>query len=204
MLLDRIAASPRPSALLGLGPDGRLYAAFDSGPVGGRTAALASYNGKILRLDIDGTTPSDQPSGSPVFASAFQSPRGLDWHPETGTLWVVDAKSRNVEELRLVVSDRNAGPESTRVSMSLPARTGVSALAFYRGTLPALAGDLFVAAEEGRHLLRLRFDKRDATRLLSTERLLEDANSPIRAVATGPDGVVLVATDRALLRLGPR
>jgi glucose/arabinose dehydrogenase len=89
--------------------------------------------------------------------------------------------------------------------MTLPAGIGVSGMAFYRGTLvPAFAGDLFVAGEDGRALLRLRFDERDATRLVSTERLLEDINSPIRAVATGPDGVVLVATDRALMWLGPR
>jgi glucose/arabinose dehydrogenase len=205
VLLDRISASSRPSALLGVGPDGRLYAAFDAGPVGGRTPALASYNGKILRLNTDGTTPADQPGANPVLASAFHSPRGLDWHPETGALWVVDAKGRDVEELRLVVSGGNGAPESTRVRLSLPARTGASALAFYRGTLlPALAGDLFVAADEGRHLLRLRFENGDPTRLLSTERLLEDTDSRIRAVAAGLDGVVYVATDRALLRVGPR
>ena len=139
-----------------------------------------------------------------MFASAFLSPRGLDWHPETGALWVVDAKGPQGEELRIVVSGGNGQSESTRTRISLPPRTGASALAFYRGTLlPALAGDLFVAAEDGRALLRLRFDKRDATRLLSSERLLHDADSRIRAVATGPAGLVFVATDRALLRLGP-
>jgi glucose/arabinose dehydrogenase len=204
VLLDRISVASRPSALLGVGPDGRLYAAFDAGAIKGRTAALASYSGKVLRLNTDGTTPPDQPAGIPVFASAFQSPRGLDWHPETGALWVVDAKARNVEELRIVVAAGDAG-ESPRTRLPLPAGTGAAALAFYRGTLlPAFAGDLFVAAEEGRHLLRLRFDKGDPTRLVSSERLLEDAASPIRAVSVSAEGVVYVATDRTVLRLGPR
>ena len=93
--------------------------------------------------------------------------------------------------------------------MSLPARTGASALAFYRGTLvPAFAGDLFVAAEEGRHLLRLRFDKRDPTRLLSTERLLQDPDSPsapsrprTRASSTSPPTARCCGWDRARVAL---
>ena len=140
-----------------------------------------------------------------MFATDFVSPRGLDWHPATGALVVADVRRRDLEELRIVPASLEGSPNLPRTRMTLPAGTGASGMAFYRGTLvPAFAGDLFVAAEEGRALLRLRFDKRDATRLVSTERLLQDTDSPIRAVATGPDGVVYVATDRALLRLGPR
>ncbi len=92
VLLERIPAAARPAASLGVGPDGRLYVAFDAGADTGRTAALASFSGKILRLNTDGTTPRDQPSGIPVFATDFQSPRGLDWHPASGALWAADVK----------------------------------------------------------------------------------------------------------------
>jgi len=203
VLLDGIPAATRPSASLGVGPDGRLYVAFDSAAGSGRAPAQASYSGKILRLNTDGTTPRDQPAGIPVFATDFQSPRGLDWHPLTGVLWAADVKRRDVEELRIVVP--GTASTSTRARIPLPAGTGAAALAFYRGTLlPAFAGDLFVAAEEGRHLLRLRFDRGDPTRFVSAERLLQDVDSPIRAVSVSADGVVYVATDRAVLRLGPR
>jgi glucose/arabinose dehydrogenase len=201
VLLDQIPAATRPSASLGVGPDGRLYVAFDAAASTGRTPALASYSGKVLRLNTDGTTPQDQPAGLPVFATDFQSPRGLDWHPATGALWLADVKRRDVEELRIV----DAGSSTSRARIPLPAGTGAAAVAFYRGTLlPALTGDLFVAAEEGRHLLRLRFDKRDPARLVSSERLLQDVAGPIRTVSVAPDGVVYVGTDRAVLRLGPR
>jgi glucose/arabinose dehydrogenase len=204
VLLDGIPAAARPAASLGVGPDGQLYIAFDSGAATGRTAALASSSGKILRLNTDGTTPRDQPAGSPVFAADFQSPRGLDWHPVTGALWAADVKRSDVEELRVLVPGGAVGSTS-RTRIALPGGTGAAALAFYRGTrLPTLTGDLLVAAEEGRHLLRLRFDKRDPVRLVSSERLLQDVAGPIRAVAVAPDGVVYVATERAMLRLGPR
>ena len=202
MLLEAIPAAARPAASLAIGPDGRLYVALDAAISTGRTPALASYSGKVLRLNADGTTPQDQPARTPVFATDIQSPRGLDWHPSTGALWVADVKRRDVEELRVILS---GAPLTSRTRIPLPAGIGAAGVAFYRGTLvPALAGDLFVAAEEARSLLRLRFDTRDPTRLVSAERLLQDAGARIRAVAAAADGLVYVATDRTVLRLGPR
>jgi glucose/arabinose dehydrogenase len=39
---------------------------------------------------------------------------------------------------------------------------------------------------------------------VSSERLLQDLDSPIRAVSVTGDGTLYVATDQAVLRLGPR
>jgi glucose/arabinose dehydrogenase len=50
----------------------------------------------------------------------------------------------------------------------------------------------------------MRLDKRDPSRVVSTERLLQDVGSPLRAVAASPDGTIYAATDRGVLRLGPR
>ena len=139
----------------------------------------------------------------PAVAAELQSPRGLDWHPSSNALWIADAKRPEVEELRIVSAGSQNGAGRGRIN--LPAGTGAASIAFYRGTLlPELSGDLLVAAAEGHHLLRMRLDKRDPTRVVSTERLLQDAGSPIRAVATSNDGTIYAATDRAVLRLGPR
>ncbi len=203
VLLDAVPAAAKPAVALGVGPDGRLYVAFDAAGSGGRTPALASYSGKVLRLNTDGTTPQDQPAGLPAVAAELQSPRGLDWHPSSSALWIADAKRPEVEELRIVSAGSQNGAGRGRIN--LPAGTGAASMAFYRGTLlPELSGDLLVAAAEGHHLLRMRLDKRDPTRVVSTERLLQDAGSPIRAVATSNDGTIYAATDRAVLRLGPR
>ena len=202
VLLDGVPAAARPAASLATGPDGRLYVALDATTSTGRTPALASYSGKVLRLNADGTTPQDQPAGIPVFATDIQSPRGMDFHPSTGALWMADVKRRDVEELRVIAPSGDSG---ARIRIPMPAGVGAAGVAFYRGTLiPALARDLFVASEQGHSLLRLRFDTRDPTRLVSGERLLEDIGVPIRAVAAAADGLVYVATDRAVLRLGPR
>ena len=176
VLLDDIPAATRPSVALGIGPDGRLYVAFDAAVNTGRTAALASYSGKVLRLNVDGTTPQDQPAGAPVFATDFQSPRGLDFHLATGALLVADVKRRDAEELRVIFSGGAGAPSTSRLRIPMPVGSGAAGVAFYRGSLvSAFVGDLFVAAEDAQCLIRLRFDKRDPARLVSSERLLQDA-----------------------------
>ena len=54
-----------------------------------RTALDPSfYNGKVLRLSSDGSTPHDQASATPVLVSGVLSPRGLGFDPDAGLLWV--------------------------------------------------------------------------------------------------------------------
>ena len=69
--------------------------------------------------------------------------------------------------------------------------------------MPMFKGDLFVAAETGRQLIRLRFDPSNATKIVSVERMLEDQIGAIRVVAEGPDSALYIATDSVLYRLAP-
>jgi aldose sugar dehydrogenase len=201
ILLDDVAASAeRPAGAIGFGLDHKLYVALDDGGDPAAAQRAASYNGKVLRLESSGTTPVDQATRGPVYLSGYRSPRGFDWHPVSGALWVADVLSPSVEELRVTAG----GSTSRTRSVPLPSRTGATSMAFYRGRAEALQGDLLVAAGEGRHLLRLRFDRRDSTRLVSSERLFEGLPGPATLVAVGPDGAVYLGTDRAILRVGPR
>jgi glucose/arabinose dehydrogenase len=206
VLLDQVPASAaRPSGAIGFGPDGNLYAAFDDAGDPRRARQLSSFNGKILRLNADGTTPADQPSSSPVYATDYRSPRGFDWHPVTGALWSLDEAGLGTEELRVVgADDAPSRQNARRVTIPLPSETGALALAFYRGALiPAFRGDLLVAAGTGNHLLRMRFDGRDPTRLVSTERLLQNQVTGVSVVGVDGNGAVYFCTDRAVLRLVP-
>ena len=91
VLLDGVAASsPSPSAALRFGPDGKLYAAFDDGGDARRRQDAGSLNGKVLRLNADGTTPADARGATPVYADGYGSPVAIDWDPPTATLWVAD------------------------------------------------------------------------------------------------------------------
>jgi glucose/arabinose dehydrogenase len=64
---------------LAIGPDGKLYV-----PIGAYDPTLAQMPdqlpGKVLRLNPDGSTPSDNPTpGSPVFLTGIRNTEGFDW-----------------------------------------------------------------------------------------------------------------------------
>jgi glucose/arabinose dehydrogenase len=205
ILLDGIEASPHAAASLRFGADGKLYAAFDDGGDPAVAGDLSSFNGKILRMNADGSTPDDQAAGTPVFSYEHHSPRGFDWQPATGTLWIVDGGAQSSAQLSAVVAagDRQKRG-SVQTSYELPPPVGASALAFYRGRLiPAFRDNLLIGANEGRYLLRIRFDAQDATRIVATERLLQGRIAGVRAVASGPDGAIYLCTASALVRLAP-
>jgi glucose/arabinose dehydrogenase len=189
-LLDDIPASnERPAAALRFGPDGRLYAAFEEGS--DASPAQGAYNGKILRLNPDGTTPRDQPGATPVFAAGARRPRGITWDAN-GVLWIVEGDPTRPE--RLIAAAPRGEP-----SYTLPVPFGAASAVF------DAAGDLLIGAETAAYILRVRFDEKDRQRVVGTEHLLEGEVDAIRALAVAPDGTVYVCTsttliDRASLR----
>jgi glucose/arabinose dehydrogenase len=201
ILLDGIGAgSPRPAGSLRFGPDGMLYAAFDDGGEARRRHDRASLNGKVVRLNPDGTTPRDQAGASPVYAEGYAAPAGFAWdlRQEPPTLWVAD-RDRASGTLRAVVDDPARAGEKRGVMRSahaLPRASVPASVAFYRdGLIPAFTGSLLVASTEGRHLLSIT-DRRVDT-------LLQDQSAAIGVVAVAPDGAIYVADASSVGRLVP-
>lgn len=200
VLFDRLPASPvRPAGALEFGPDGKLYAAFDDGgdPAGARRAG--AYNAKVLRLNGDGTSPSDRELAGPIFSSAYSSPRGLRWQPRSNILWVAD-RARDVDELRIIAETARLARGQSRAPITLPPNTDTSSMTFYRGDTQApFHGDLFVAGADG--LLRVRFDRRDTGRVVATERLFAGLLDDAVSVAVGPDGALYLGARRSVVRI---
>jgi aldose sugar dehydrogenase len=205
VLLDRTPASPSAaSGALRIGPDGKLYVALDSSSDARVAGSFATYNGKVLRFNTDATTPADQEGHTPVFSLDHPQPQAIDWQPPSGHLWVVDRVGADAGRLSVVTNDAKQKRAAFRTSYALPAGTGASSAAFYRGALmPFFKDNLFVAAGVGRELIRLRFDPDNASRIISVERFLKDQIGAVRVVAEGRDGALYVATESALYRLAP-
>jgi glucose/arabinose dehydrogenase len=203
VLLDEIVPSDAPVASLRFGPDGKLFAAFDDGGLPGLAGDLASMNGKVLRLNPDGTTPDDQAGGNPLFSYGYRSPRGLAWRPGTDTLWIADRDTPDSSQVSVVaVSDHARQRGVVRTTVRLPRGTLASALAFYGSKSSTPVHDnLLVASDEGRHLLRIQLDPQQPSRVVATERLLQDVIGGIRIVAVGHNGVIYLGTATALGRL---
>jgi hypothetical protein len=85
VVLDGVPTSSPASAALRFGPDGKLYVALAEDAAGAPTRD--PYQGAVLRIEDDGSTPRDNERASPVVAQGIGVPRGLAWSPD-GDLWV--------------------------------------------------------------------------------------------------------------------
>ena len=199
ILLDGIPSSgERASGFVRIGPDRQLYVGLDDGGDANRSGDRGSFSGKVLRLNMDGTTPADQRSGSPIYMTDMTAPRGAAWMANGGA-WVLDVKGET-DTIR-PVDDAEAILRRYR----LPDRSDASAIVAYGAERPeALRGNIFIAAPGARAILRLRPDATNSTQIATTERLQDDSFAGITAMVSGPDGSIYVSTGHVLLRLAPR
>jgi glucose/arabinose dehydrogenase len=98
---------------LAFGPDGKLYWGKGDNTTGANAQDLTNIYGKILRLNPDGSTPSDNPSlpaGAlpQIYAYGFRNPFRLSFTP-TGELLVADVGNAAFEELDKVTAGGNYG-----------------------------------------------------------------------------------------------
>ena len=114
-------------ARLVFAPDGKIFMSIgmplrDEAHGGGNRVGTAeqaqdpaSHAGKILRLNDDGTAPSDnpfvdEPGYRPeIFAMGFRDPLGMLIHPETGELWEVEHGPQGGDEVNIVRPGGNYG-----------------------------------------------------------------------------------------------
>ncbi len=101
---------------IGFSPsDGKLYVAVgDGGSTPERAQNLQYLNGKILRLNSNGTIPTNNPFvGTPgarpeIFALGFRNPWRCRFHPD-GRLFCADVGQDAYEEVNLVTNGSNYG-----------------------------------------------------------------------------------------------
>ncbi len=156
VLLDDIPASGiHNGSRVRFGPDGKLYMTMGDAADPSVAQDLAALNGRIFRLNDDGTTPRDNPLASPVYSYGHRNPQGIDWHPSSGELWETEHGATGNDEVNRIVAGRNYGwPEieggESRAGMETPVRFYSPAIApsgasFYRGqSLPGLSKRLLL------------------------------------------------------------
>jgi glucose/arabinose dehydrogenase len=206
VLLDNIpAATIHDGGRLRFGPDGLLYATAGDAANQNLAQDVASLAGKILRINRDGTTPSDNRFSSPVYTYGHRNPQGLDWHPTSGDLWASEHGNSGNDEINSIRTGLNFGwprieGSATMPNMEIPAASFTPSIApsgasFYRGSrFPQFANNLFVATLRGTHLLRATVDT-SSRRVTAQERLLEGTYGRLRDVVPGPDGNLYFATN---------
>ena len=184
---------------------------------------LDVLQGKLVRLNLDGTQPSDNPfAGSPgvrraVWSYGHRNMQGLAVDPRTGKLWQSDHGPRGGDELNLPEAGKNYGWPVTSDGMDYasnrpyPETRGQEAPGMQRpyhvwAISPALSGMAFYTGRPGNAWNDSLFLgalagrslirlQLDGDRIVSEERLLVDLGKRIRDVRVGSDGNVYVLTD---------
>ncbi len=202
---------------------GHLYFPIGDRGAGEHAQDLSRPNGKIHRVNRDGTIPADNPfvdtpgALSSVWSYGHRNPQGLAVHPQTGRIWETEHGPMGGDEMNVIDPKLNYGwPEITyginyngtiitdetrREGMQQPVHywvpsIAVCGIAFCDGDeFPRWQNDLFVGGLSHEILQRFVLD---GDRVIHRENILQGAGR-VRDVACGPDGsmyVILNAPDR--------
>lgn len=196
-----------------VGPDRKIY--LSTGDAGAVRASQdpAAWSGKILRLELDGRVPADNPHpGSPVWTTGHRNVQGLAFGP-AGRLYASDHGANSDDEVNLIEPARNYGwPDvegfadrpgeqayAQRHATAAPLRAwtptiAAAGLAYYdAAAIPEWRGSLLLANLKGRALRVL--DLTDGGRAIARERIfLQEKLGRIRDVCVSPSGDVFVLT----------
>ncbi len=109
VLTDILSADHHNGGLLKIGPDGKLW--IGTGDAGDSTTPQMrqSVNGKILRINLDGSVPADNPfPGSRVYSLGHRNVQGLAFD-SLGRPWAVEFGQNTWDELNRIVPGGNYG-----------------------------------------------------------------------------------------------
>lgn len=94
---------------IAIGPDGMLYATVGDAGQPAYAQDLASLNGKILRMNLDGSVPADNPfPGSLVYSLGHRNPQGIAWDAD-GQLWASEFGQNTWDEFNRIDPGKNYG-----------------------------------------------------------------------------------------------
>lgn len=212
--------------------DGYLWIALGDSFHSSTAQDLGQLQGKVLRLNADGSVPQDNPfvghqnARAEIWAFGLRNPQGLALNPWTQQMWESEHGPRGGDEVNILEKGKNYGwplatwgidyngekvPESKGGEVTGTEQPvfwwkdspAVSGMAFYNSArFPQWKNSLFIGALKEKNLIRLSLN---GEKVIEEQRLLTDRGERIRDVRQGPDGYLYVLTDEAngkLLKVG--
>lgn len=110
VLLDKIPGGEKNNGgRIQIGPDGKLYVTTGDTGNGEVSQDLESLAGKILRLNLNGDIPGDNPfENSYVYSFGHRNPQGLAWD-NNGNLYSSEHGESGHDEINLIKAGKNYG-----------------------------------------------------------------------------------------------
>lgn len=201
---------------------GHVY--FGIGDRGHRPTAqdLTNHAGTIIRLNLDGSLPEDNPfinhkTALPeIWSYGHRNPQGLTYDFKYKRLWEIEHGPRGGDEINLIHPSLNygwpvisygkeywsplaVGEGTYRKGLQQPVKVYTPSIApgsliLYSGdAFPSWKGNLFSGALKLRHINRIVLNKKGEA--IQEERLFALLNERIRALAQSPDGLIYFSTD---------
>ena len=209
---------------LAFDPAGHLFVTLgdrSDAPMRPQAQDLGSHMGKTIRINADGTVPSDNPfvgrEGAlpEIWSLGHRNVQGVAIQPGTGAAWTIEHGTRGGDEVNLDEGGKNYGWPNAAYGIEYrggPINDGQTSAdgteqpvyywdpviapggaTFYSGAMfPGWEGNLLVAALKEKHIARLVIQN---NRVVGEERLLTGLGARIRDVAIGTDGAVWAVTD---------
>ncbi|PWS29475.1 hypothetical protein DHW03_06585 [Pedobacter yonginense] len=200
------AARNHTGCRLVFGPDKKLYITTGDADQPALAQDLKAYNGKILRINYDGSIPTDNPfvkndtAHKEIWSYGHRNPQGLTFQPGTNHLYETEHGPTGGDEVNVIEKGANYGwpiihHQNIKAGMKAPLfeytpSIGPSEALFYTGkAFPALEGNLLVACLRGESILSISLNKQN-----DQEIFLKKQFGRIRSLVVGPDGFIYLST----------
>jgi glucose/arabinose dehydrogenase len=210
-------------------PEGFLYFAIGDRGEGSQAQDLTRPNGKVHRIQKDGSIPDDNPyltiegAMPSLYSLGNRNIQGMAVHPQSGQLWATEHGPMGGDELNLILPGKNYGWQTITYGLNYNGSI-ISEFTHKEGMeqpnlywTPSIAvcgldfckGDLF---KKWNNKLLVGALKYEEVRLLSLEKdrimhqeVILKGQGRVRDVCCGPDGAIYVVLNKpgTILRLRP-
>ena len=196
-------------------------------PIRERAQDLDAYLGKVIHITQDGeaveTNPfiEDEDALDGIYSYGHRNIQGVDYHPETGDLWIVEFGPQAGDELNIVEPGSNYGWPTVSYGIEYSGElindgiseheaqgfvepryywdptSAPSGMSFYdNDAIPEWENNLFIGGLAPNYIVRVVIED---DMIVGEERLLTDEGERFRDILITEDGALIAATDGGMI-----